>query len=677
MSSDFQQEFIEEAKQVLKNLEQSLLLLEKNSEPETINSVYRYLHTLKGGAGMFGFADIERLAHELESLYSDVRDGIRQHDDFILDLTLSAVDVFGDLLDGKNAAKETDRIVGSINGLKSESSELVQTDVKQQAANVMTGYTIFLTPEKDIFKRGINFQAILDELQELGSCHFIVHNEAVPFEKQLADKLITSWFEILISTDRGIDGVNEVFMFMKPAEYSVVEIKDTETFTAEAYEQFIQLGVTELARRIEILNTILPSVKPNTSSSPSVVSAQQKEVSSKVDFKGHEEDEEASKIIRKSRKSGHVSVATQKLDHLINIVSELVIFRSEMQHLLGEGQSPAVTEAMEKLERLTLNLRDSAFNIRLVPLNILNVKLERLIRSVSKELDKKVEFITEGLETELDRSMINALEAPLMHLIRNAIDHGIETPEERVRRNKPEKGLLKLYSYNSGDHVFIQLQDDGNGIDFDKVKQKGIEKGLLNKNQQYPEKELINLMMTPGFSTAEKITTVSGRGVGMDVVKKEITAIRGDIEVSTEKGLGSIFTLRLPLTLTILDTLVVEVAENKYLIPISEVEHCYKETHEKLFSKKSRQVKYQGDLIQFVSLREHFLIDAHEQDETVIIINKNDTRIAVVVDSIIGKLQTVYKPLNELLHPVDCFSGASILGDGSMALLLDALKLKN
>jgi two-component system chemotaxis sensor kinase CheA len=198
----------------------------------------------------------------------------------------------------------------------------------------------------------------------------------------------------------------------------------------------------------------------------------------------------------------------------------------------------------------------------------------------------------------------------------------------------------------------------------------------LHKNQNYSEKELLNLMMSPGFSTADKVTTVSGRGVGMDVVKRDIAAMRGDIEVSTEKGLGSIFTLRLPLTLTVLDTLVVQVAENKYLIPINEVEHCYKASHESLFAKKSRQINYQGQLTPFVSLREYFTIDGGNKEETVIVINKNDTRIAVVVDSIIGKLQTVYKPLNDLL-PVDCFSGSSILGDGSMALIINALKLRN
>jgi two-component system, chemotaxis family, sensor kinase CheA len=666
---DFQQEYIEEAKQVLKSLENSLLELEKSPDPEQLNNVYRYLHTLKGSAGMFGYTHVERLSHELEYVYSDIRDGLRQQDDFILDLTFHAVDVFRDLLDGKDVAKIAEKMILDIGGLKEHAGATVGGAGKKQG--VLRGYVVILKPEAQIYKRGINFQAILDDIQELGSCEFIIHNETVPFEKQLADKEIWSWFEIILATEADLGMVKDVFLFMKESEYTVLEISGPDLFHTDDYRKHLHLGPREIEERLRILNTILPGF----SVAQEEIAAGQTEA---VRLSGDEEEEEGgddSRIIRKARKNGHVSVATQKLDQLINIVSELVIFRSEIHHLMGADQNTEVTEAMEKLERLTLKLRDSAFNIRLVPLNILNVKLQRLIRSVSKELGKEIEFITEGLDTELDRSMINALEAPLMHIIRNAIDHGIEKPEERERRNKPRKGLLKFYSYNSGDHVFIQLQDDGNGIDFDKIRAKGIEKGLLIKNQAYSEKELINVMMSPGFSTAEKVTTVSGRGVGMDVVKRDIAAIRGDIEISTEKGLGSIFTLRLPLTLTILDTLVVSVEDNKYLIPISEIEYCYEESYDKLFAKKSRQLNYEGQLMPFVALREYFGMEQYPVNATVIIINKNDTRIAVVVDSIIGKLQTVYKPLNDLLHDVECFSGASILGDGSMALILNALKL--
>ena len=673
MINEFQQEYIEEAKQILKSLEHSLLELEKNATADEINNVYRYLHTLKGSAGMFGYTQIERLAHELESIYSDVRDGIRQTDELILDLTLHAVDVFADLIDGKDAVKETDKIIQTIHGIsESGAKENAKVEVESDpSTDKLECFAVLVKPEKEIFNRGINLSSLLDEVQELGANEFMIHNETVPFEKQLANKEIVSWFEILVATTSGLESLKDVFMFMKESEYAVLPLKNADSFSSDQYRQFVQLGQSEIEKRLNIVNQLSPN------HFAAAVEVVEPRTEAKLDVKVDEEDQvEDVKVIRKSRNGGHINVATQKLDHLINIVSELVIFRSEINHLMGHDQNPAVVEALEKLERLTLGLRDSAFNIRLVPINILNVKLQRLIRSVSKELGKEIEFITEGLDTELDRSMINALEAPLMHLIRNAIDHGIEKPEDRERLNKPKKGLLKLFSYNSGDHVFIQIQDDGNGIDFDKVKAKGVEKGLLNKNQNYSEKELINLMMSPGFSTADKVTTVSGRGVGMDVVKRDVTAMRGDIEVSTEKGLGSIFTLRLPLTLTVLDTLVVEVAENKYLIPISEVEHCFKEKHSVLFEKKSRQIKYDGHLTPFVSLREHFEIQEYKEDETVIVINKNDTRIAIVVDGIIGKLQTVYKPLNDLL-PVDCFSGSSILGDGSMALIINALKLKN
>jgi two-component system, chemotaxis family, sensor kinase CheA len=669
MNSEFRLEYIEEARQMLKSLEHSLLELEKNSAADEINNAYRYLHTLKGSAGMFGFTSIERLAHELEFVYSDIRDGIRQMDDFTLDVTFHAVDVFSDLIEGKDAEKAVEKILQAIRGLtESQASENTST-IGENGLEKFCCYVVFVKPEREIFKRGINFTALLDDLKELGQHEIIIHDEIIPFEKQIVAREITSWFEILIATSCGLQALTEVFLFMKQTEYTILPIENQGTFGSPEYQQHIQLDAVEIEKRVSAINYM---------SADFFGTEKQKQTPDEglAIVELNEENPTELKEIKRSRNAGHVSVATQKLDHLINIVSELVIFRSEISHLMANEQNPAMIETLEKLERLTLGLRDSAFSIRLVPINVLNVKLQRLIRGVSKELGKEIDFITEGLDTELDRSMISGLEAPLMHIIRNAIDHGIESPELRKKRGKPEKGLLKLYSYNSGDHVFIQVQDDGNGIDFEKIREKGIEKRLLNRNQNYTEKELINLMMTPGFSTADKVSMVSGRGVGMDVVKRDIAAMRGEIEVSTEKGLGSIFTIRLPLTLTVLDTLVVKVADNKYLIPINEIEHCYKEKHAVLFEKKSRTIVYEEQLTTFVSLREYFSLEQESEEETVIVINKNDTRIAIVVDEIIGKLQTVYKPLNGLLS-VECFSGSSILGDGSMALIINALKLSN
>ncbi|NMM47433.1 chemotaxis protein CheA [Marinigracilibium pacificum] len=674
---DFKQEYIEEVKEILKNLEKSIMELDKNPDnPEEVDNVYRYLHTVKGSAGMFDFTMMEKLTHELEFIYSDVRDGVRLLDETILDLTLHAIDILYDLLNGDSGNGGAEQLIetvinyrgGSINDTENKPASNIKVSKKQQA------FSVFFRPTNNLLKRGINISGILEDLYEIDAHHLIIHNEVIPLQKQLEEKNIVSWFEILAVSGNGTEAIDDAFLLLSANDYKVLPLITEEDFQTTEYSSEIELSQDEINQRISIFKELGFdfAVQEKVEITPNV-----KDVVAEVSASADTDDVAIKSSSKNSKKNYHVNVATNKLDGLINIVSELVTFRSEMAHLLQDQQDNRIVEAVEKLEYLTLRLRDSAFNIRLVPINILNVKLQRLIRSTSKELNKEVEFITEGLVTELDRSIINALEAPLMHIIRNSLDHGIESPEEREIRNKPKKGLLKLYSYNSGDHVFIQIQDDGNGIDFNKIKKKGIEKGLLNPSQKYSEKDLINIMMSPGFSTADEITKVSGRGVGMDVVRKEINALRGEIDISTEDGLGTIITLRLPLTLTILDTLVVKVASQKYLIPINEIEHCYEVYHSDLFSKKSRQLNYEGQLIPFVSLREFFGHNEFPEKEIVVVVNKNDSKIALIVDKIEGQYQTVYKPLNELLQSIDCFSGASILGDGSTALILNALKLKN
>lgn len=671
---DFKQEYIEEVKLILKSLEQSIMVLDKQpNNTEEIDNVYRFLHTVKGSAGMFEFHTMEKLTHELEFVYSDIRDGIRALDENILDLTLHAIDVLSDLIEGNDADNSANQIIDSIANILGKSNDEVITEKSNKSASIKA-FGIVIFPTDSFFKRGVNFNAILEDFSELDHHEITFHNESTPFENQMTSKNLTSTIEVLAITSGGLESIEDIMMFLNTDEYKIIEINNESDFNSD-YAKSLGLNVDDIADRASKFESMNAEIFKNSESETNTI--QISDIKSLVNDIQNEVESDSVEIQKSSKKSHHVNVSTEKLDGLINIVSELVTFRSEIQHLLSNQKNTKISEAVEKLEYLTLRLRDSAFNIRLVPINIINVKLQRLIRSVSKDLSKEVEFITEGLDTELDRSIINALEAPLMHIIRNSLDHGIENPEERIKRNKPEKGLLKLYSYNSGDHVFIQIQDDGNGINFEKIKAKGIEKGLLETGKNYTEKELINVMMSPGFSTADEITKVSGRGVGMDIVKKEINALRGDIEVSTEEGLGTIITLRLPLTLTILDTLVVDVAEQKYLIPINEIEYCYEEEHSNLFKKKGRQVNYNGELTPFVSLREYFGQEEYPSKETVVVVNKNDTKMALVVDKIVGQYQTVYKPLNELLQPIDCFSGSSILGDGSTALILNALKLKN
>ncbi|MDW7690729.1 chemotaxis protein CheA [Flammeovirgaceae bacterium SG7u.111] len=670
-------EFIVEAKDLVKDLEKSLMVLEKDlGSIEEINTVFRVLHTLKGSAGMFGLTEIERLTHDLENIYADIRENIRQNDDFILDLTLHTADTLKDLLNGNDCKSEVDSIIEEVKRLRAD-EDGVQVDMEGKNAGSpkeASSFLIVFKPEKLLFKRGVNLTAVFEEIEELGKTEMIVHNDDIPLETQIENKEISSWFEIYLSTSEGEEEVNDVFLFMLETEYKVLPLTDSDLSNNDTFKEAlgkIELSANDYAKRVELLDSITPTEKKEILEE----SSRQPETTEAAD---NEKETTEQSLFSKQKKESNISVSTKKLDDLINIVSEIVVFRSELQHLAGYLGNTELDEAAEKLERLSLKLRDNAFNIRLTPVNVMAVKIRRLIRSLSQQLGKEVEFITQGLETELDRSIISAVEAPLLHIIRNAVDHGIESPEDREAKGKPKKGLLKLFSYNSSDHVFIQIQDDGKGIDLEKVRAKGIEKGLISAEKTYSERELTQLILEPGFSTAEEVTKVSGRGVGMDVVKKDLATVRGEVEIHTEQGLGTIITLRLPNSLSVLDTLIVSVANQKYLLPISEVEYCYTENHDKLFEKKSRQIKYDHQLVPFVSLREFFEVkDQSPEEEKVIVINKNDQRVAIVVDSILGELQTVYKPLNELLRPAECFSGASILGDGSMALILNALKLNN
>jgi two-component system, chemotaxis family, sensor kinase CheA len=650
----FLEEFKQECNDLFQQLERCLLDIEKTYDEELLDEIYRHLHTLKGGAGMFGFSQMELLAHELESCFSNIKDNKLKMSQHLTELSLEAIDLFKSILAGNSLVSEVENAISLVRQTSEGSTS------GQPTANETSGstdcYAILLKPEKNIFKRGINFEAVLEELRGLGFCTMFAHNAEISLEEQFSRKEVLSSFEIFFQSNITPDELGDVLLFMKESEKKVIPLV-SDNFYNDDYAAWFTLDEPAIDQRRSTIKNMFQSVT-------GVNSSQRKstKLSSGIE-------------LTPNPKSTYINVATSKLDHLINVVSELVIFRSELQHLLEEKEDPALTESIEKLDRLTLTLRDSAFSIRLVPLNIVSVKLQRLVRTLCDELGKEVDFMMDGLHTELDRSMINALEAPLMHLIRNAIDHGIESPAERRASNKPTRGLLKLYSYNSGDHVFIQLQDDGRGINFKKIRKRAVETGIISEGQQLSEKELLNVMLMPGFSTADKITSVSGRGVGMDVVKKEIAALRGDVEISTEQALGSIFTIRLPLTLTVLDTLIVKVDSSNYLLPVSEIEHCYKVSGDQLFHKPIRQINYRGELIPFISLREQFNHDNPPMEHTMVVINKNDRKLGVVVDAIAGSLQTVYKPLNNLLQPLDCFSGTSILGDGTMAFIINPLKL--
>lgn len=373
-----------------------------------------------------------------------------------------------------------------------------------------------------------------------------------------------------------------------------------------------------------------------------------------------------------------INVSSFKIDELLNLVSELVTSTAGIQshaERLGDTQ---LKDSVENIEKLTKQFRNNALDLRLIPIGTLLNRFRIQIRNMARELNKEVNLIIEGQDTEIDKAILKVLERPLMHIIRNSIDHGLEPVEERLTAGKEEQGLLKIVAFYSGANVIIQIQDDGRGINLERVKKCAIENGYIQPGQQVSDKELLTLIMEPGFTTSNNVSMVSGRGVGMDVVRKELNEVSGSIEIETEKGLGTFITLKLPTTLSIIDTLMIEVENSNYLLPLLEVEYCFKELRSVIFGNDNRYLRYKDEMIPFIALREKFNYSNNQNEEDmVVIINKFHQRYALIVDKVLGQQQTVIKSLGELFVKQPYFSGGNIMVDGKLALILDTNYLFN
>jgi two-component system chemotaxis sensor kinase CheA len=372
-----------------------------------------------------------------------------------------------------------------------------------------------------------------------------------------------------------------------------------------------------------------------------------------------------------------IKVAPEKLDILVNLVGELVTVQALLSQTALSIKDPRLAAIAEEVERLTAELRDNTMNIRMLPIGSTFSKFKRLVRDLSKELGKEIEIVTEGAETELDKTVIDKLNDPLVHLIRNSIDHGIEMPDARADKGKPRKGTIHLSALHSGANVLIKIADDGDGLDVAAIRKKAVEKSLIAADAEMTEKEIFLLIFEPGFSTAANITNVSGRGVGMDVVKKAIESLRGGIDIESSRGRGTTITLRLPLTLAIINGLLVRIAADHYVFPLASVNECIEltaETREAAYGRNLANVR--NRIVPYIRLREHFNIDGELPEiEQIVITESGDMRVGFAVDSVIGGHQTVIKSLGNYYRDVEGISGATILGDGTVALILDIPKL--
>lgn len=678
--------FRNEAYELIGELESALLALEEEPrDKDVINRVFRALHTIKGSGGACGFDDISHFAHEVETLYDAARNDKLAVTHEIVNLTLAARDQIAALFDSyyqnKPAETEiTEQITGQVRRLLPEgfAAKTKKPGAAPAAApQRLATYRIRFKPSRTIFQTGTDPKSLLDEVATLGPCRVVAQLGEVPELDALDPEQCYVYWDIILSTDRGIDAIRDVFIFVQDTSDVRVEQIDVDGVLS-GEEEYKRLGDL-LVERGELSLEEIQSIAGEQKRIGELLVEKGLVHNDRVEAALHEQQHvrDLRRVRQKVEEMASIRVASAKLDKLVDLVGELVTVQARLSQVAVKSGNPLLLTISEEVERLTAELRDNSMSIRMLPIGTTFNKFKRVARDLSQSLGKSVELVMEGSETELDKTVIEKLHDPLVHIIRNCIDHGIEMPEERARQGKSRQGTIKLSARHAGAHVQICVEDDGAGMNADAIRRKAVEKGLIPADAELTERDLYGLVLLPGFSTAQQVSDVSGRGVGMDVVKQAIDALRGTIEIVSTRGRGTTITLSLPLTLAIIDGFLTRIAGDHYVIPLSLVDECVELKAAEQRSASGRTLlNVRGELVPFVSLRERFTIAGDRPAiEQVVITKFEGQRVGLVVDHIVGGHQTVIKNLGKMYRQVDGVSGATILGDGSVALILDVPKL--
>ena len=680
------QAFKEEAYELLSELESSLLELEERPDDiDLIGRVFRAMHTIKGSGSMFGFDDIASFTHEVETIFDMVRNGKITVNTTLVNLTLSARDQIKSMLDNSDGGggadlAESGRIIAGLRALASfeaPAAAHAEASVAPPAAGDRVTYRIRFAPSHDIFSCGSNPLNLLSELRELGPCSIVAQTGALPALELLdPEQCYISW-DVVLTTDQGVNAIRDVFIFVEDdCELKIEAVaQEDELGSQEGYKKLGEILLERGDISCEAMAEVLSKQKKFGELAVASGIVSESKVESALVEQRHVQ------AVRQEKQSAEVGnsirVPAERLDVLVNLVGELVTVQARLSQTATGRADAELTAIAEEVERLTGELRDSALNIRMLPIGSTFSKFKRLVRDLSSELGKEIEMTTDGAETELDKTVIEKLNDPLVHLIRNSIDHGVEMPEARLAAGKPRFGTVHLSAVHSGDSVLITIKDDGAGLDKEAIRTKAIERGLITAASELSEKELFALVFAPGFSTAKKVSSISGRGVGMDVVKRAIDALRGTIEIASVPGAGTRIMVRIPLTLAIIETLLVRIGRDFFMLPLSLVDECVELTRKDAALSHGRNLANVRDhLVPYIPLRERFLILGELPEiEQIVITEVNGVRVGFVVDQVIGEHQTVIKSLGRAYKNVEGISGATILGDGSVALILDVPQL--
>ena len=677
MLEQFKQKYLEEVNDLLNKMESVLLELEHNPDDrDGVNSIFRVMHTIKGTCGMYDFKEVEGLTHEIENVYGVLRDNSLPVSKNLLNTTLDGVDIIRLMLnqpdgDFKSTVQQYISRLSQISGVKPKNQDIkVEEKLEEQPGGAAT-YFVRFAPDADITSRGVNLSRIIEDLEHIPGAVIIPHSYP---EGDFSNKFYMYW-EAVFATDSPVSDIEDIFMFVAD-EVKITQISPTDLFKDSDFVKKIQ-NYQETGEDINIEQlTNSPGKTSKTNEAPPAPAA----TAIPQPLESDENLIKEEKIIGRNiealdTKTTSIKVDADKLDELMNLVSDLVVTKAEILSIADKYNLPELDSLSEKIDKLSNKFKDNALSIRLVPIGSMMLRFERLIRDLSKELGKEIDFITEGTDTELDKTIIDNLAVPLMHIIRNSIDHGIEPVERRRELKKPDHGVIKFTAFYSGANVFIQVQDDGAGMNPDLLRAKAIEKGFLQHGQEITNKQLYDLVFRPGFSTAQTITGISGRGVGMDVVKQNILKLRGEIEIDSEVNLGTITTIKLPLTLLIIDSLLVSLDETLLLIPLYLIDSCIQININQI-NAENNHFTYNGDPLPVVNLRSILDTGGQQPDITdLVIIKYKDSRICFTVDKVVGEHHAVLKSLGRYFANQEYISGASILGDGRIALVLDPNKL--
>jgi len=635
MQPDLIETFLQEADDLLAEVEETALRMNAaQPDAELVHRLFRAFHTIKGSGGMVGLTQVASFTHHVETLLDAVREGDIPVTKQLVEIVLAAKDQIRAMLEARQNGQDLPEAAGAklilrIQELSGSAARILPAPNNARMAVGTTergggqSWNISFKPPPNLLTTGGNPLLLFRDLRKLGACEITGHTDRLPSLERMEPQTCYLWWTITLRGNTDENAIRDVFLFVEDG--SELEIEPVEEQAA---------------------------------ATPETVAAAESQTEQNTSRKG---------------KESMVRVPSSRLDRLVGLVGELVMNHSRLAQAAAHVGAPELAAPVEEIDRLVSELRDSVLGIRMMPIGSALGRFRRLIHDLSAELGKEVDLVTEGEETELDKSVLDQLGDPLVHIFRNSIDHGIEPPAERLERGKPRRGVIRLVAVHAGSDVAVSIEDDGRGLNRDAILAKALEKQLIAPGAVLSDRDVFNLILLPGFSTARQITSVSGRGVGMDVVRRQIEALRGHLSMTGQPGKGTKVILKLPLTLAIIDGLVVQLDRDRLIVPMTAVT----ETVELLRETRSRGngrnvIVVRGEMIPYIDLRDEFSSEGDQPDiSKIVIVNHQEQRVGLLVDRVLGTHQTVIQPLGKFLKKIDVASGSTVMGDGRVALILD------